>query len=132
MGPSLRLISDADDDSLQAGPAAAAVAKNRHWTVGALTQNFLNDDASQSRLQPILAYKFNDEWSVSIGESEFRYAWNSDRWSQVPLGIELDKIVDPWGQKMQLFVNPQYNFAREESNSGWTLFLGLTLLVPEA
>ncbi len=48
------------------------------------------------------------------------------------MGIELDKIVDPWGQKMQLFVNPQYNFAREESNSGWTLFLGLTLLVPEA
>ncbi len=52
--------------------------------------------------------------------------------SQVPLGIELDKIVDPWGQKMQLFVNPQYNFAQDESNSGWTLYLGLTLLVPEA
>ena len=132
VGPSLRLISDADDDSLQAGPAAAAVAKNRYWTVGALTQNFLNDDASQSRLQPILAYKFDDEWSIGIGESEFRYDWNSDRWSQLPLGIELDKIVDLRGQKMQLFVNPQYNFARDESNSGWTLYLGLTLLVPEA
>ncbi len=132
VGPSLRLIADAADDSLQAGPAAAAVAKNRHWTVGALTQNFLNDDASQSRLQPILAYKFDEAWSVGIGESEFRYDWHSDRWSQLPLGIELDKIVDPWGQKMQLFVNPQYNFARDESNSGWTLYLGLTLLVPDA
>ena len=132
VGPSLRLISDADDDSLQAGLAAAAVANNRHWTVGALTQNFLNDDASQSRLQPILAYKFDDVWSIGIGESEFRYDWHSDRWSQLPLGIELDKIVSPWGQKMQLFVNPQYNFARDESNSGWTLYLGLTLLVPEA
>lgn len=132
VGPSLRLISDAADDSLQAGPAAAAVAKDRHWTVGALTQNFLNDDASQSRLQPILAYKFDEEWSVGIGESEFRYDWHSDRWSQLPLGIELDKIVDLWGQKLQLFVNPQYNFARDESTSGWTLYLGLTLLVPEA
>ncbi|WP_152099855.1 hypothetical protein [Lacipirellula parvula] len=132
VGPSFRLLTDANDDSLQAGPAAAAVTKNRHWTVGVLSQNFLNDDASQSRIQPILAYKFDDAWSVGIGESEFRYDWGSDRWSQLPLGIELDKIVDVWGQKLQLFVNPQYNFARDESNSGWTLFLGLTLLVPEA
>jgi hypothetical protein len=132
-GPSLRLIADPEaGDSIQAGPAAGAVAKNHHWTVGALAQNFLSDDDSQSRLQPILAYKFNDKWSVGIGESEFRYDWNSDRWNQVPLGIELDEIVDPWGQKIQLFVNPQYNFARDESNSDWTLFLGLTLLVPGA
>lgn len=47
VGPSLRLISEDSDDSLQAGPAAAA--KNRHWTVGTLTQNFLSDHNSQSR-----------------------------------------------------------------------------------
>lgn len=132
VGPSLRLIADAEDDSLQAGPAAAAVAKSRHWTIGALSQNFLNDEASQSRLQPILAYKLDDSWSLGIGESEFRYDWNRDRWSQVPLGIEIDKIGDLGGQKMQLFLNPQYNFADDETNSGWTLYLGLTLLVPEA
>lgn len=132
VGPSMRLISEDSDDSLQAGPAAAAVAKNRHWTVGTLTQNFLSDHNSQSRLQPILAYKFDEDWSVGVGESEFRYDWNSARWSQLPLGIEIDKIIAPWGQKMQVFVNPQYNFAHEEKNSGWTLYLGLTLLVPEA
>jgi hypothetical protein len=32
----------------------------------------------------------------------------------------------------ELFVNPQYNFQRDSSNLGWTLFLGIVLLVPHA
>ncbi len=127
-GPSLRLT----DDSFQAGPAAGAVSKNKHWTVGALTQIYLSDDASQSRLQPILAYKFNEHWAVGIGESEFRYDWNDGRWTQLPLGVQVDKIAKLRGQKIQFFINPQYNFQRDSSNSGWTLFLGVAILVPDA
>jgi hypothetical protein len=117
---------------LRAGPAAGAVTKSKHWTVGFLTQSFLSEGASESRLQPILAYKFDDKWSVGIGESEFRYDWNDDTWTQVPLGIQLDRILDVHGQKLHFFINPQYNFQRDSSDSGWTLFLGAELLVPEA
>jgi hypothetical protein len=133
VGPSLELTpSSGSDDTFRAGPAAGAVTKNKHWTVGFLTQNFLSDDATESRLQPILAYKFDDVWSVGIGESEFRYDWNDDNWTQIPLGVEVDRIFDIHGQKLQIFINPQYNFQRDSSNSGWTLFLGVTLLIPEA
>lgn len=134
IGPSLRLkpSSDTDGDTFQAGPAGGAVSKTKHWTLGVLTQNFLADTDSETRIQPILAYKFDDQWALGIGESEFRYDWESSMWTQLPLGLEVDYIADFSGQKIQFFVNPQYNFQRDASNSGWTVFVGLTLLVPDA
>jgi hypothetical protein len=50
----------------------------------------------------------------------------------LPLGCELDYIANLWGQKIQWFINPQYNFKTTSSNSGWTVFVGLVLLVPGA
>jgi hypothetical protein len=133
VGPSLQLTppSTSVAGEFQAGPAAGAVRKNKHWSVGILTQNFFAEDAGQSRIQPILSYKFNDSWAVGIGESEFRYNWEDSTWTQLPLGVELDHIANLHGQKMQFFINPQYNFQQDASNSDWTVFLGLTLLLPE-
>ena len=121
-----------DDDTFQLGPAAGAMAKKKHWTLGVLMQNFLSDDSSESILQPILAYKFDDASSVGIGASEFRYDWNDGTWTQIPLGVQLDHIADVYGQKVQFFINPQYNFQRDSNNSGWTLFMGIVLVVPRA
>jgi hypothetical protein len=134
IGPSIRLIPDSgtDDDTFQFGPAAGAMAKNKHWTFGILTLNYLGSDASETRIKPILADKFDDAWSVSLGENEYRYDWQDASWTQIPLGVQVDYIADVYGQKTQLFINPQYNLQRDSSNSGWTLFLGLTLLVPDA
>jgi hypothetical protein len=134
VGPSIRLIPDsgANDDTFQFGPAAGAVAKDKYWTVGVLTLNYLGSDSSQTRIKPILAYKFDEQWSVSLGENEYRYDWQDAIWTQIPLGIQVDYIAEVYGQKTQFFINPQYNFQHDSSNSGWTLFLGLTLLVPDA
>jgi hypothetical protein len=134
IGPVFRFTpeSGSGDDTFQVGPAAGAVSKNKHWTVGFLTQNFLSDDVSQSRLQPILVYKFNDQWAVGVGDFEFEYDWDDSEWTQVPIGIEVDYIADIYGQKLQFFVNPQYNLQDDASNSGWTLFLGMALIVPES
>lgn len=122
----------ADEETFFLGPAAGAVTKNEHWTVGLLNQNLLADDSSQTRLQPILAYKFNDQWALGVGEFEFRYDWDESRWTQVPLGLQLECIADVYGERIQLFANPQYNFISDASNSGWTIFLGISLLVPDA
>jgi hypothetical protein len=34
---------------------------------------------------------------------------------------QVDRIADIYGQKVQFFVNPLYNFQSDASNSGWTL-----------
>jgi hypothetical protein len=64
-----------------------------------LTQNYLSEGASESRLQPILAYTFDERWPVGIGESEFRYDWDDATWRQIPLGIQVDHIADIGGQR---------------------------------
>jgi hypothetical protein len=131
VGPDFRLTSGGSG-SFQLGPVAGAVTKDRYWTIGVLTQNFFADDVAETRIQPILAYKFDEQWAVGVGEFEFRYDWEDMDWTQVPLGVEVNYITDVYRQKIHFFVNPQYNFERDASNSGWTLFLGMSLLVPGA
>ena len=70
--------------------------------------------------------------ALALGDMQFKYDWNKKQWTQLPLGIELDYVTDFWGQKINWFVNPQYNFVTTDSSSGWTVFVGLTLLVPGA
>ena len=112
-------------------PAAGAISKDEHWTVGFLTQNFFGDDVAESRIQPILTYKFDQQWALGVGEFEFRYDWENSTWTQLPLGAELDYIANICGQKVQLFLNPQFNFADNANNSGWTVFIGASLIVPD-
>jgi hypothetical protein len=134
MGPVVRFSPNngPDSDTFQIGPAAGAISKDERWTIGFLGQNFFGGDVAESRIQPILTYKFDEQWAVGVGEFEFRYDWHNATWTQVPLGVQLDYIANIYGQKVQLFVNPQYNFADESSNSGWTVFLGLTLIMPDS
>jgi hypothetical protein len=110
----------------------SAVAKSKHWSTGFICQNFLSSNNSETEIQPILAYKFNDKLALAIGDMQFKYDWNRRQWAQLPLGIELDYIADLYGQKIQFFANPQYNFVTNSSSSGWTVFVGLTLLAPGA
>jgi hypothetical protein len=134
IGPEVRFDpnSTTGQDEFQIGPVFGAVTKSKHWTVGFICQNFLSSNDSETQIQPILAYKFNEQLALTIGDMQFKYDWNTGQWTQLPLGIELDYIADLRGQKMQFFVNPQYNFETTSSNSGWTVYVGLTLLVPGA
>jgi hypothetical protein len=133
-GPEIRFDphSTTGQDEFQIGPVFGAVTKSKHWTAGFICQNFLSGNNSETQIQPILAYKFNDKLALAIGDMQFKYDWNKRQWTQLPLGIELDYIADLWGQKMQFFVNPQYNFETNSSSFGWTVFVGFTLLVPDA
>ena len=116
----------------QIGPVVGAVTKTKHWTYGFISQSWLGGSDSETDIQPILAYKINDEWALALGEMQFKYDWTDRMWKQLPLGIELNWISDLWGQKIMWFVNPQYNFETTSSNSGWTVYVGVTLLVPGA
>jgi hypothetical protein len=133
IGPVVRFnpADGSDAATFQIGPAAGAVSEDEHWTVGLLAQNFFGDGVAESRIQPILTYKFDQQWALGVGEFEFRYDWENSTWTQLPLGAELDYIANICGQKVQLFLNPQFNFADNANNSGWTVFIGATLIVPD-
>jgi hypothetical protein len=84
----------------------------------ACAKNYLGGNNTETYIQPILAYKFNDRLALAIGDMQFKYNWSGRTWTHLPLGCELDYIADLWGQKIQWFVNPQYNFESTSSNSG--------------
>src|SRR5262249_31007358 len=118
--------STSGKDEFQIGPVFGAVAKNDGWTVSFICQNFLSGNNSDTQVQPVLAYKFNERLALAIGDMQFKYDWNKKQWTQLPLGIELDYVTNFWGQKINWFINPQYNFVTTDSSSGWTVFVGLT------
>jgi hypothetical protein len=96
VGPVVRFspANGTDSATFQIGPAAGAVSKDEHWTVGFLAQNFFGDNLAESRSQPILTYKFDEQWAIGVGEFEFRYDWIDGTWTQLPLGIEVDYIAE--------------------------------------
>jgi hypothetical protein len=114
------------------GPVFGAISKSESWTLGFISQNYLNEDDSESRIQLVLSYKFNERLALSAGDMQFKYDWTSHQWTQLPLGIELDFVAKIWGQEVQFFANPQYDFQTNSSNSGGTVFVGFTVLVPGA
>ena len=133
VGPGVQLQpNSSSQDEFAIGPAAAAVCKSPHWTVGFITETFLGNDVAQLYFEPILAYKFDDRWSLSVGEMKLRYDWRESEWTQLPLGCSLDYISDLWGQKVRWFANPSFNFRNSSDSEEWMLNFGLDLLAPDA
>lgn len=134
VGPSIGLnpASSSGECTCLAGPAAAFSIKNEHWTLAFLMQNYLGGNESETELQPILVYKFNERFAVSNGEQKFEYNWYDGSWVQVPLGFQVEYIADVANQKMEFFVNPQYSFRNSSGNAEWQIYFGIVLLVPDA
>ncbi len=133
VGPGVQLQPNStSQDEFAVGPAAAAACKSRHWTVGFITESFFGNDLAETYFEPILAYKFNDRWSLSAGEMKLRYDFRKGAWTQLPLGCSLDYISDLWGQKVRWFANPSFNFRDSSESEEWMLNFGLDLLAPDA
>ncbi|MCE9555758.1 MAG: hypothetical protein K8T91_20615 [Planctomycetes bacterium] len=133
IGPSISMVpnSSSNGSTFQAGPAAGVISITEHWTIGLLTQNYLSSQYCQTDIEPLLTYKFNETTWLSLGDIKFEYDWTNGHWIQVPLGIELARIVDIAGQKIDFFVNPQYNLRNSDGNQEWQFYFGFTLLLPE-
>lgn len=131
VGPAIQLKPNSSE-SFSIGPAAAAVARSKHWTVGLLSENFFGGDNAESFLEPVLAYKFDERWSMSVGEMKFEYDWQSGNWNRVPLSLSLDYISSVFGQKVRWFINPAYNFRNSDGDAEWMFNFGFDLLVPDA
>jgi hypothetical protein len=78
---------------------SGAVTKSKHWTVGFICQNFFSGNDNETQIQPILACKYNERLALAIGHMQFKYDWNKQKWTQLPLGIELDYIADFWARR---------------------------------
>ena len=59
---------------------------------------------------------------------QLTYDWQSDQWVQLPLGIQVNRILTFGKTPIRLFYNPQYNFRDLPGNTRWQHVFGISLL----
>ena len=117
-----------NSDTFQMGPAGGWVGQKGKLTYGLFNQNLFSESAGLSQLQPVLGYAFNKKWSASTGNIQLTYDWKSDQWTQLPLGIQINRIVTIGKTPVRFYYNPQYNFRDLPGNSQWQHVFGVSLL----
>jgi hypothetical protein len=117
-------------DTIALGPTVGSVLKKGRWTYGFLNQNlFSADDIATTQVQPILAYTFSKQVSVSMGDLQYTYDWKKDRWVFLPLGFQINYIARLGKQPMWFYVNPQYNLKNEFGSQKWSILIGFAFIV---
>lgn len=117
-----------DSDTFQMGPAGGWVRQTGKLTYGLFNQNLFSESVGLSQLQPVLGYAFNKKWSASTGNMQITYDWQRDDWVQLPLGVQINRIVTLGKTPVRLFYNPQYNFRDLPGNIRWQHVFGVSLL----
>ena len=117
-----------DSDTFQLGPAGGWVGQKGKLTYGLFNQNLFSDNVALTQLQPVLGYAFNEKWSASMGNIQLTYDWKNDQWTQLPLGVQINRIAIIRKSPVRFFYNPQYNFRDLPGNTRWQHVFGVSLL----
>ncbi len=131
-GPVAQLLPgrDGDSDTFALGPAVGFVTTSGPWTYGLFNQNLFADDIGISSLQPVLAYQMGDGWALAAGEAQWTYDWERGTAVNVPIGVQLSRVINVGGQSIKWSINPEYNLRDLDGLPEWSVRFGLSLLVP--
>ncbi|MFO8152948.1 hypothetical protein [Thioalkalivibrio sp.] len=131
-GPVAQLLPgrDGDADTFAIGPAAGLVASRGRWTYGMFNQNLFGDDVAISSLQPVLAYQMGNGWALAAGDAQWTYDWDRSKFVNLPIGVQLSKVMSVGGQSVKWSINPEYNLRDLDGLPEWNVRFGLSLLVP--
>ncbi len=119
------------------GPAIGFTAMQGKLLWGLFNQNlfsFAGDSDRQnvnlSILQPILFYGLGNGWSIGNSEMSITYDWEASRFSSLPLGIKIGKLVKLGTQPLQFSFQYEHDFANDEIAPANTIQFNLKILFP--
>lgn len=119
------------------GPAIGFTAQRGRLLWGAFNQNlftFAGDkdrpDVDVSVVQPILNYGLGGGWSVGSSEMTFTYDWDGGRWSSLPLGGKVSKLLHFGRVPLQLSAQYEHDFASDEIGPRDTVRFTIKILFP--
>lgn len=99
------------------GPAYVAITKFGNVNAGMLTQWLVSiegekdrDDINSLTLQPFAGYGFGDGWSMQLSEMVFNYDFERSRWTSMPLGGRVEKLVSIGTLNARLYIEYEHNF----------------------
>jgi hypothetical protein len=118
-------------DEYVVGPAFGGVWQvNKKLNLGLFSQNVFWSDTAVSQIQPIIAYQLDDGWSLSTGDLQITYDWETNRLVNLPVGIQLGKVLKIGKQPMRFSINPQYNLKDDDGLNEWSVTFTFTALFP--
>lgn len=120
------------------GPAIGFTVRHDKWLLGLFNQNLFSVAREDGRsavnasvIQPIINYGLGNGWSVGGSEMTFSYDWQDDRWSSLPLGCKVAKLVHMGKVPVQLSLQYEHDFADDEVGPEDTFRFTAKFLFPE-
>ena len=112
----------------QLGPAAVFIGKTPNVIWGGLAQGFFSvagdsdrDSVKSFVFNPIFSYDLGDNWAIGVSDMSFSYDFKTSQWTNVPVGVRLEKMFN-WGRKgTRVFVDVEYNLKDSEISPGTTI-----------
>lgn len=141
LGP-VMLLPTASKDELGAekwalGPAIGFVAQEEKLIWGLFNQNlftFAGDDTRKdvnvSILQPIVNIPLPHKWFIGTSEMNMTYDWETNDWTNLPLGIKLSKLVKFDTMPVLFSSYYEYNFQDDFVAPEWTVNVTAKFLFP--
>jgi hypothetical protein len=115
-------------EGVQYGPALGFAVQSRDCRAGLLNANFLSKEVSLSAVQLIAGCTMGSGWTVSAGGFTAIYNWKTGKLLEMPLSVQLGKVVQAGGQPLQFFVNPRYNLQNTPGTFQWSIVAGITFV----
>lgn len=100
------------------GPAYVAIAKKDNFQGGVLAQWLFSvagdnsrDDINSISLQPFGGFGIAGGWSVQNSDMSFNYNLENSKWTSLPLGIRVEKLVTIGKLSARLYLEYEHNFS---------------------
>ncbi len=104
---------------------------------GAFNQNVFTvagdddrEDVNISIVQPILSHSLGAGWSVGTSDMNLTYDWQGGRFSSLPLGAKVSKLVRFAETPVQFSVQYEHDFADDEIGPADTIRFTVKVLIP--
>jgi hypothetical protein len=140
-GATLR-VPTAQNDSLgsgkySVGPAIGYETYEGPWTVGFFNQSFFSvigpasrAPVGQTKIEPSVSRALGGGWGIGTSSMSFTYDWVRNAWTEVPVGLRIDKSFSSLRQKFDAYFEGEKNLAAIKGAPAWTLRAGLRWTLP--
>jgi hypothetical protein len=142
-GPDLQLPTATDPElgtgKWSAGPAFGLIYVDGPWVNGILASHVWSfagdsnrDAVSQSTIEPMVSYNFDNGWYLSF-DSSMTADWNAPsglRWT-IPVGMDAGKTFSIGQQSLSLQFGTYYNIERAEGAARWLVRFQLSFVFPK-
>lgn len=119
------------------GPSGVAILREGRLQYGGLLQGFFTfagdsdrDDVNSLSLQPFATWSLPNDWGIGFSEMSYVYDFERGKWTNLPLGLSLEKLIRIGSRPVRTFVQLEYNFQDRDIAPQWTLRFNFAPLFP--